>query len=305
MVGVAASGVSAILAYGFARITTGRITRWRWIFIGEALMTIAISVACYWLIVDFPSSHRCKFLTEKEKEIVQTRIDRDRADAQPDGFSWAKLGKYACDLKLWAFGLMFGCTTLASYALSYFMPRIIQSMGIATKPVEIYALVIPPYVAALPWALTLAHFSDKTGSRAPFIATNAAISLIGCGLFAFLAANKAGPRYFGLFLTAAAANSNVPLISSWSQTSIRKQSKRAYTSALVVGFGGLGGIVAGLIFREKDAPKYTFGMIFVMGAAGLVVLLSGLLAIWFAICNRAASRGRKIIEGHEDFRYQI
>ncbi|CAO1629998.1 unnamed protein product [Parajaminaea phylloscopi] len=305
MVGVFASGVSAIFAYALALIETGKYRAWRWIFIGEGLISVVVAIACYWLIVDFPSSHRCTFLTEEEKRITLTRIERDRADAESDGLTWKKLGTYAIDAKLWAFSIMFGGTTLAGYALSYFMPRIITSMGIAKKPVEVYALIIPPYVAALPWALTLARISDRMGVRSPFVAINAALSLIGCGLFAFLPVNQAGARYFGLFLTTATANSNVPLISSWSQCSIRKQSKRAFASALVVGFGGLGGVVAGLIFREKDAPKYRFGMLFVMGASGVTVLLCAVLAAWFAQCNRMAHRGRKVIEGNKDFRYQL
>ncbi|PWN28474.1 phthalate transporter [Jaminaea rosea] len=304
-VGVFASGIAAILAYGFSLVRTGTIAGWRWIFIGEALITIALAVPGYFLIVDFPSSHRCTFLNEREKEIVATRLQRDRADAVPDSLTWGKLGKYVIDLKLWGYALCFGCTTLASYALSYFAPRIIASLGIATAVRDIYALVIPPYVAALPWGLLMAKISDKTGSRLPIIMFNACLALLGCGLFAFLPATKGAGRYVGLFICAAAANSNVPLISAASQSNIRRQSKRLYTSAIVVGFGGLGGIVSSLVFPERDAPLYRFGMIFVMGAQALVFVISGMMAIYFMAANRAAARGTRIIEDQPGYRYQV
>lgn len=304
-VGVFASGISAILAYGFSLVSTGTIRGWRWIFIGEGLITIALAIPAYWLIVDFPSSHRCKFLTEREKEIVATRVQRDRADAQPDGLTWGKLGRYVLDLKLWGYALCFGCTTLASYALSYFAPRIIASLGIAKSVRDIYALVIPPYVAALPWGLLMAKISDKTGIRLPIIMVNAILAILGCGLFAFLPATKGAGRYVGLFICAASANSNVPLISAASQSNIRRQSKRLYTSAIVVGFGGLGGIVSSLVFPEKDAPQYRFGMIFVMGAQALVFCVCGLMAVYFMASNKAARRGTKVIEGQPGYRYQI
>lgn len=103
-------------------------------------MSVAIAVPCYWLIVDFPSSKRCTFLTESEKQIVATRIERDRADAVPDSMTLAKLGKYCLDIKSWQMALNFGCSTLGSYAISYFAPRIIQSLGIARSVRDVYLL---------------------------------------------------------------------------------------------------------------------------------------------------------------------
>lgn len=304
MVGVFFSGLSALLAYGFAQIRTGpSLYGWRWIFFGEGLLSVAIALPCYFLIVDFPSSRRCTFLTEEEKAIVATRIQRDRADAQFDGLTLAKVGKYAADLKLWAFALCFCFATLGSYALSYFAPLIIGAMGFAGR--DVYLLVFPPYVAALPWGLTLAYFSDKTGRRLPFISLNAVIAALGCALFAFLPRTNTAGRYIGIFLCCAAVNSNVPLISSASQASIRGQSKRSFTSALVVGFGGLGGILSAVVFRPQDTPRYTLGMSFVLACQGATILICLCLGLWFRRSNSLANSGRKIIENHPDFRYQI
>lgn len=151
----------------------------------------------------------------------------------------------------------------------------------------------------------MAYLSDKFVLRTPFIVLNAAIATLGLGLFAFLPVSHGAGRYVGLFLAAAAVNSNIPMISAFSQTSIRAQSKRAFVSALVVGFGGLGGIVSTLVFPERDAPQFVFGMIFVMGAQGFVILNSLLMAFFFMNANRKANRGQKVIEGYKDFRYQI
>lgn len=303
MTGVFFSGISSILAYGFAQISTGTYRGWRWIFIGEALLSIAIAIPCYWLIVDFPNSHRCKFLTEEEKKIVNTRIQRDRADAEMDKFTLAKMGKYAMDLKLWAFALCFCFSTTGSYALSYFAPRIIASMGFTGK--DIYLLIIPPYVLALPWGMGMAIYSDKTGRRIPFIQANACVALLGCALFAFLPVTNVAGRYIGIFLACASVNSNVALVSTASQSCIRKQTKRAFTSALVVGFGGIGGIISGLVFREQDAPGYKFGMLWVLAFQAAIVVITGVVALWFMHCNRLANQGKKVLEEHAAFRYQI
>lgn len=63
---VLASGFSAILAYGLARMNgLGGLEGWRWIFIMLGLVTIVAGTIGWFLIVDFPD--KAKFLTEDEK----------------------------------------------------------------------------------------------------------------------------------------------------------------------------------------------------------------------------------------------
>lgn len=86
-----------------------------------------IGIAAYLLLVDFP--HKAKFLTPAESELINTRIRRDRNDDIPDELSWAKARKYVIDLKLWAFGFMFGTAGFGIYAFAFFLPRLLKDMG--------------------------------------------------------------------------------------------------------------------------------------------------------------------------------
>jgi hypothetical protein len=47
---------------------------------------------------------------------------------------------------------------------------------------------------------------------------------------------------------------------SYQGNNIRGQWKRAFCSATLVGFGGVGGIAGSLIFRNQDAPGYLPGV---------------------------------------------
>jgi hypothetical protein len=78
--------------------------------------------------------------------------------------------------------------------------------------------------------------------RAPFIAASNAVCVIGLAITAY--AGTSGVRYFGCFLTIAGAQSNVPAVLAYSQNNVRMAAKRSVTSALVIGFGGIGGIIA-------------------------------------------------------------
>ena len=86
---------------------------------------------------------------------------------------------------------------------------------------------------------------------------------------------------------------------------IRGQWKRAFCSALLVGFGGIGGIAGSLVFRSEDAPVYRPGIYAAIACNGLILVIVCVLTIYFRICNRKADLGLIIIEGMHGFRYTI
>ncbi|KAK0570072.1 hypothetical protein OC861_000213 [Tilletia horrida] len=301
LLAVVASGFSAIIAYGLT-LMNGRegLAGWRWIFIIEGVVTCAIGLLAWTLIVDFP--HKATFLNEDQKKMVLSRIEAERADATPDGLTWAKLGKYAVDWKIWLYAAFFMCATLGSYALSYFLPVILASMGFSGK--RLYYFFIPPYVAVGPVALVEAFFADRTGRRSPFIILNSILLAVGLTLVAFVKNNDV--RYFGVFLGVIGCNSNVPAIIGHSQVNIRQQSKRAFSSALIVAAGGLGGILSAVTFREKDARNgYRLGIWFTIGCQIFTVVFSIVLAAYHARQNKLARQGRIIIENLQGFYYQL
>ncbi|CAD6945867.1 unnamed protein product [Tilletia laevis] len=224
------------------------------------------------------------------------------ADATPDALTWAKVGGHACDIKLWLYAAFFMCSTLGASALQFFLPVILASLGYRGK--QLYYHFIPPYVVVAPIALAGAYFADRTGYRSPVIIFNATLLAVGLALVAFVKDNDV--RYFGVFLGVAGCNANVPAVISHSQVNIRQQSKRAYTSALIVAGGGLGGILSALVFREKDAKTgYRLGIWFTIGAQIFTVLGSIGLALYHAHRNRLARKGQVILEGLKGFFYQL
>jgi len=95
-------------------------------------------------------------------------------------------------------------------------------------------------------------------------------------------------RYAGVFLAVAPSNSNIPAIFSYqhnntgtvlsalprSHYKIPKlrdqykvgQAKRSMGAVMMIAGGGLGGIIASLVFRQQDAPKYNPGLYTVLVA---------------------------------------
>lgn len=84
---------------------------------------------------------------------------------------------------------------------------------------------------------------------------------------------------------------------------IRGQWKRAFCSATLVGFGGIGGVVGSLVFRSQDAPTYGPGIIASMVCNGIVIIVVMILSGYFFVCNKKAAKGELVIEGKPGFRY--
>jgi hypothetical protein len=68
----------------------------------------------------------------------------------------------------------------------------------------------PPYVVAVVFALATAIWSDKTGKRAPFLAFNCIISIIGCVMISYT--KTVASRYTGVFIALSGCTANVPAL---------------------------------------------------------------------------------------------
>lgn len=150
------------------------------------------------------------------------------------------------DWKVWGYALIFFGTTTITYALAYFLPIILRvNMGFSIAAAQ--CLVAPPYVFGALIMYGTGYFGDRLRVRGPVIAFNMLLCIIGLPIMGF--ASNSGVRYFGVFLVTAGANANVPATMSYQANNIRGQWKRAFTSASLVGFGGIGGIAGSLVFR--------------------------------------------------------
>lgn len=132
-------------------------------------------------------------------------------------------------------------------------------------------------------------------------------------------------RYFGSFLAIAGCQANVPAVLTYGANNVLTHSKRALNSAMIVGFGGIGGIFASLVYRQKDFPKYLPGqspLILYLGKQSLMTfacagiwatiacqfliwILVGLLSLYFVKKNKQVDEGTHVIEGRPGFKYAL
>ncbi|KAI5357314.1 putative major facilitator superfamily, MFS transporter superfamily [Septoria linicola] len=307
MIGSLASAAAGILAYGLMQMEgVAGYGGWRWIFIMEGIITVLIGIAGYIFLVGFPDQQAWKswgFLNEREVRYVVACVDRDRGDATVEPFSMKRFLTPALDIKVWGFAMIFLCTTTIAYALAFFLPIILR-LGMGFSIAESQCLVAPPYAFAAVVMYVESWFGDRYHVRGPQLTFNAIVAIIGLALMGWTTAP--GVRYFGVFVCCAGVQANVVMAMSFQANNIRGQWKRAFCSASLVGFGGIGGIAGSLVFREQDLPTYRPGLWACMTACIITVVITSTLQFFFWRANKAADRGEKEIEGGgPTFRYTL
>jgi MFS family permease len=271
----------------------------------EGLMTCVVAVIGYFLLVGFPDDkHRSwKFLNDRETQLVIARVNKDRGDAVAETFDLKKFLGAGADLKIWGFAWIFGMCTTVTYALAYFLPIILRE-GMGFSIGEAQCLVAPPYFCAGILMFATGWLGDKYHIRGPIIVFNCVLALIGLPLIGWV--ENVGVRYFGVFLVAMGVNANIPASMTYQANNIRGHWKRAFCSATLVGFGGIGGIIGSLVFREQDVPHYHPGLYACVISQLSIILVVIALSFKFVSDNKKSERGELEIEGSEQgFKYTL
>ncbi|KAJ2917764.1 hypothetical protein MD484_g2676, partial [Candolleomyces efflorescens] len=295
---VVIGGFSAIFAYLLTLLSGKRgIAGWRWIFIVEGALTIALGLLAWCFIPDFPDQNR--FLTQEETAMVLARVEKDRGDSVPDSFTVTKVVRHLSDWKIWIFGLMYFCTTVPAYAISFFVTNILLGMGWSMTAALL--LSAPPYLFAAISIMIFAWLSDRYQQRALTIAIQVCATVVGCVLIGFCPVPAW--KYVGIFLSNAGSGGCIPGILAYSSNNVVSYTKRGVTTAVVVSFGGIGGIFATTVFRQSDAPHYMPGIYATIGCQFVLLASLAITTVYFKTQNREVQKAPA--EGKPRFVYTL
>ncbi|KAF2210062.1 hypothetical protein CERZMDRAFT_45864 [Cercospora zeae-maydis SCOH1-5] len=228
---------------------------WRWIFILEGALTVAVSFLFFFLIPSFPED--AKWLGQDEKAYVAARLQKDQGRSAVERSITAKdVGNVFKDYKVIVAGFMYFGLVVPAYGYAYFAPGIIHSYGY--DPIQTQLHSVPPWAAAFGYAMLVAVLSDATKHRFGFAVFSICISIAGFSILISVHDNNT-VQYAALFLVTMGTYSAMPVIVCWFNMNLGGHHRRSVGSAWQVGFGNIGGIIAVFAFLKKDAPKYVPG----------------------------------------------
>ncbi|UZJ56306.1 hypothetical protein CBS101457_005626 [Exobasidium rhododendri] len=239
----AAGAFGGILAYGLGRIDGGGKPGWAWIFIVEGLLTIVIAIGAFFLIPTWPS--KTKFLTTREKAILEHRLQEDSDAFEEQGFQWSEVARAFKSPEVYGYCALFHGFAFPLYTLSLFLPTIIQGLGY--KSWEAQLLTTPPYVFTFIVVMTVAWLSNKYQVRAPFIIGSAFVAILG--YIVLLTSPTTGGKYVAVFLCTAGIYSGNALLLAWPSENLMGHTYRATGLAMVIMIGDCGAIIGLQLYR--------------------------------------------------------
>lgn len=248
---------------------------WAWIFIIEGLLTLIVAAFAKWIIYDYPST--ASFLSQEERVEVTSRLKLDRTSLA-DEYHVKYLMHALKDWKIWVHMFITIGIYTPLYSFSLFLPTIIKAMGYTSN--ESQLMSVPPYVVACVCTIAGGWFADRTQKRGPYMIMFCVISLIGYAMLISTDAPKV--QYAGVFFAACGVYPNVPMGVAWNGNNIGGSTKRAVGIAMHVGFGNLGGLIAGFCYRSKDGPRYFQGHGLLLGTITMSLCLSIFMTLYLS-----------------------
>ena len=150
---------------------------WQWLFLLEGIPSVLIGVVVFWLLPDGP--RKAPWLTSAEKDLIVQRVEQDHA-AKKDLGQKHSLADAFGDGRVWALAVVYFCGVVCFYAVNFWLPTIVQELGIDKKDLLKVGLVsmIPWGIAAVAMVVN-GHHSDKTGERRWHSAGGLIVAIVG------------------------------------------------------------------------------------------------------------------------------
>ena len=136
---------------------------WQWLFLIEAVPSIIVGIAFLLILPDNPATAR--WLGDEERAEILKDIARDEATSGAQAPLVTVLSVFS-SLRIWCLGLAYMSTTIALYAVTFWMPTLIQQFGIAKGAyLQIGLLTMIPWGVMAVCQVIWARHSDQTGER--------------------------------------------------------------------------------------------------------------------------------------------
>lgn len=267
-----AGAFGGLLAFALTNVKAGGLQSWRWLFIIEGMLTVAIAVLAYFTLIS--KVEDAKYLSTEEKAYIKDRLEYDGTETpMNDEFQWRFVRAGLADWKTW-FSLIIYIGILAPlYSIALTLPSILK-INLGYNAIQAQYMTVPVYIVAAIFVLIFSFFSDKTKNRTAFLCLGNTIAAIGW-IMIFVSKDP-HVRYGGCFLGAIGSYAGFPAVVALLSQNVGGKTKRSVTTAVQVGIGGMCGMVSSNIFLPRESP--TFGTACKINIAFSVMSLVGALA---------------------------
>jgi MFS family permease len=246
---------------------------WQWLFLLEGLPSVLTGFAFLIMLPDRPS--HAKWLSPTEAAAVTADIQRE--DKSRKQATLVSAGHAFTSLRIWIFALSYMTGTIAIYAVSFWLPTIVQSLGI--PPGDYFRVGL---LSMIPWTVMIivqvlwGRHSDRTRERRLHSCAGNAMAAIG---LAMLAVWPQSPVLALTGLSLVTAGCGCSVVTFWPMPqSLFAGTAAAAGIALINSMGALGGYIGPMLIgqiraaNDGDATVAFIALAVIAALGGVLVL---------------------------------
>lgn len=239
---------------------TRGLRSWRWLFIIEGCITMAIVPMAYFILPDMP--HNTKWITQQERDVIMWKmrkgVGKDDLDkATTESSYWQVFLLTIKDVKTWYITATLSFL-VAACGVTNFFPSVVETLQFSK--IITLVLTVPPYMISVVSTYLWARHADKTGERFLHVTVPLLISLASFIISA--ATLNTGARYFAMCIMIPSLYCSFTIILTWMSNSMpRPPVKRAIAIALMNCLSNSTSIWNAYLYPSSDAPQYLVAFI--------------------------------------------
>ncbi|CAN5845301.1 MFS transporter [soil metagenome] len=216
----------------------GGLHDWQWLFIIEGAPCLLMALWVFSSLPDHPKD--APWLNEQDRQQLDTVLQAEALQRTSTGTNPNSATKAFLHPLVWKLCLLYFCTMMGLYCLSFWLPQIINELGWKGS-MQIGLLSAAPWSVAVVFMLFWGSQSDKRQERRFHCAFGGLLAAIGFALCGFFPSGFIGLAAISL----AAAGVMGMMAVQWSLPgSLLSGTAAAAGIALVNSFGNLGGFVS-------------------------------------------------------------
>jgi MFS family permease len=249
----------------------GDLRGWQWLFLIEAAPSIIVGVAFLLILPDNPA--KASWLSDKERGAILEDIAREEAATGKMAPLVTVLSVFSSP-RIWCLGLAYMSTTIALYAVTFWMPTLIQQFGIAKSAyLWIGLLTMIPWGVMAICQVIWARHSDRTGERRWHSFLGYLLAAAGLLSLAVFSAHEVASI---IALTMVTTGLGFAIVTFWPLAHRYLAGPAAVTGiAFINSFGGLGGYFGPALIGWIGVGQIHGGISFLPLAA--IALAGGLI----------------------------
>ncbi|KAI1855616.1 hypothetical protein JX266_000481 [Neoarthrinium moseri] len=285
------SGIfSGILAFAFDHASGAcGLSGWQWLMLAEAIATIVVGFAIWFLLPDFPET--ASWLSDREKAFIQARLPPNAPRAAEQNFNWGEIVQSLKDIRLWLFTLVWAFYTVGTSGVRFYQSTVIADLGF-TSIATAQLLNLPITLLGLFVIAVTGIFADNGRLPRPLYPLSFLVIILACYSVMVIYPNTGGV-YAATMIGNAVTAAWFPTMWPWRVQTTSRATGSAFSIGFVNSYGQIGGAIGPQLFRAAYAPRYQISFGVAMALVGCCMITT-LITWWVTRDTERNTRKSKL-----------